>query len=319
MAMIETPGEGISVIVPTRNRVARLAGAIRSIRSQTLKPLEIVVVDDASTDATPSFLAGLVQRGDERSCLRVIRSERQGGASHARNLGIAASRGKMLAFLDDDDRWMPDKLAVQSVALRNASPRVGLVCCAYRVVLDRVGRVVKTWHPPAQPMDLRYFLRTTGFMTSVPLLHRACFEQIGGFDERLSGGQDLDMWIRIAERFDVLAAGEILAEHVIHGEQITTNLPAKARAGVQILNKHRARLAAHPDLLGRHLKRAALLLCAAGEAETGRAYLAEALALSPSCDELRSHLELSRRNSREHSARLIANAFPTVDGIRLFY
>jgi hypothetical protein len=69
----------------------------------------------------------------------------------------------------------------------------------------------------------------------------------------------------------------------------------------------------------RHLKRTALLLCAAGEAEGGRAYLAEALALSPDCDELLAHLELSRQDPAKHAAHLIMNAFPSVEGIRLFY
>jgi hypothetical protein len=171
----------------------------------------------------------------------------------------------MLAFLDDDDHWLPDKLSVQSAVLVTAPTQVGLVCCAYHVVPDRTGRVVKTWQPPDKAMDVRYFLRTTGFMTTVPLIRASCLAAVGGFDEHLTGGQDLDLWIRIAERFQIAAVPEVLAEHHIHGDQITTNLPLKARASAQVLRKHRERLAAYPDLLVRHLERAALLHCAAGE------------------------------------------------------
>jgi len=304
----------ISVVIPTRNRADRLRQAIDSARRQTLSPLEIIVVDDASSDETPHLLASI---DDTR--LRVIRVERQRGASHARNQGIGAARGSLLALLDDDDRWLPEKLSIQSAALAAAPEQVGLICCAYHVVSDRGGRVVKTWQPPDKVMDVRYFLRTTGFMTTVPLIRASCLAAVGGFDEHLAGGQDLDLWIRIAERFQVAAVPEVLAEHRIHGDQITTNLPLKARASAQILRKHRERLAAYPELLARHLERAALLHCAAGDSDTGRAYLAEVIALTPAPDAPRAHLAHSLRDPAAHAALLRAHGFRRVDGMTLFY
>lgn len=313
MAEDIVPG-GISVIIPTRNRADRLKYAIDSVHRQTLAPLEIIVVDDASTDQTPALVAGI---DDGR--LRMIRCERQRGASHARNRGITVARGGMLAFLDDDDRWLPDKLSVQYAALKAAPEPIGLVCSAYHVVSDRSGQVVRTWHPPDTPMNVRYFLRTTGFMTTVPLLRRTCFAQVGGFDEELAGGQDLDMWIRIAERFQITAVPAVLAEHHVHGEQITTDLPAKARSSAQILGKHRKRFGEYPELLRRYLERAALLHCAAGDSETGRAYLTEAIALEPERDAPRAHLQQSLRDPVAHAAELLANGFRRVDGIPVFY
>ena len=305
---------GISVVIPTRNRAARLGRALQSVRAQTLAPLEIIVVDDASEDATPKVLRELAAPD-----LEVIRNTEQRGASHARNLGLAAARGDLIAFLDDDDRWRPDKLALQSAALLQAPASVGMVCCAYDVIAEPGEQVHKTWQPPDQPLDVPYFLRTTGFMTSVPLLRRACFEQVGGFDEALAGGQDLDMWIRIAERFAVIAVPAVLVEHRLHGQQITTDLPAKARAAAAILTKYRARLSEYPDLLRRRLERTALLLCAAGSPQAGRELLMEALDLAPDRTSLRDHLEHSRRDPAGHAAALIAEAFPSVAGIRLFY
>lgn len=309
-----TDAAAISVVIPTRNRASRLREAIASVRRQTLAPLEIIVVDDASSDDTPALLQALAAPD-----LRVIRNGARSGASRARNLGIAAARGGLLAFLDDDDRWRPEKLAVQAAELAAAPARVGMVCCGYDVIAEPSGRLFKTWHPPDRPMDLAYFLRTTGFMTTVPLLRRVCFEQVGGFDERLEGGQDLDLWIRIAEQFEVIAVPDVLAEHRIHGHQITTDLPAKARASAGILRKHRQRLAANPDLLQRHLTRAALLHCAAGQAEVGQGYLVEALALAPDQQELRDHLDHSRNDPAGHAVWLRTHAFPSVEGIRLFY
>jgi glycosyltransferase involved in cell wall biosynthesis len=322
--MAERPADHatISVVIPTRNRAERLRSAIDSVRCQTRSPLEIIVVDDGSEDETADLLRQMAApnlREMAAPTLRVIRNEQQRGAGHARNLGVSAAQGNLLAFLDDDDRWRPNKLATQAAALNAAGPRVGMVCCAYDVIAEPSGRRFKTWHPPDRPMDLAYFLRTTGFMTTVPMLRRVCFEQVGGFDEGLEGGQDLDLWIRIAEQFEVIAVPDVLAEHRIHGRQITTDLPAKARASAGILRKHRQRLAAKPDLLQRHLTRAALLHCAAGQAGVGQRYLAEALALAPDRQELRDHLDHSRNDPAGHAVWLRTHAFPSVEGIRLFY
>lgn len=313
--MAETPGQAsISVIIPTRNRSARLAQALADARRQTLEPLEVIVIDDASSDDTQAVLASLARPG-----LRVIRSEQCLGAARARNVGIAAARGSLVAFLDDDDRWHEDKLAVQVAALCAAPPAVGLVCCAYDIVSDLTGRVARTWHPPERPMDLGYFLRTTGFMTTVPLIRLSCLENVGGFDEDLGGGQDLDLWIRLAERYTVISVPQVLAEHHIHGTQITTDLTAKARASALIVEKHRTRLAAYPDLLRRHLERAGFLHCAAGAPEAGRRYLGEAMELAQDPGILRGHLDASRQDPKAHAAALIEQAFPQVDGVRLFY
>jgi hypothetical protein len=115
----------------------------------------------------------------------------------------------------------------------------------------------------------------------------------------------------------------VLAQHRIHGRQISTDLPAKARAGAAILRKHRPRLSAYPDILRRHLERAGLLQCASGNAALGQAFLTEALALAPDREHLRAHLRAhlahSRRDPAGHAAELIASAFPSVEGIRLFY
>lgn len=308
----------ISVIIPTRNRAERLRRAIHSVAAQTRPPLEIIVVDDASSDGTPKLLAEL-QAKPELPSIRVIRNAERGGASRARNRGIAAARGELIGFLDDDDRWLPDKLALQAQALSAAPESVALVCCAYRVIAEPSGNEFKTWRPPEDGIDLAYFLRTTGFMTTIPLIRRACLEQVKGFDETLSGGQDLDLWIRLAERFAMIGIPEVLAEHRIHGEQITTDLPAKALAAAQILERHKSRLAAYPKPLLRHLTRAAYLHCAAGQTAGGQALLREAIALASNSQDLEAHLQRSMANPERHAAELIDEVFPVVEGVRLFY
>ncbi len=304
----------ISVVIPTRNRSSRLLQAIADVRQQSLQALEIIVIDDASSDDTAVLLAGLASPH-----LRVISNKQPFGAAQSRNLGIADARGEFLAFLDDDDRWHQDKLAVQARALSQAPQSIALVCCAYDIISDITGRLVRTWQPPTKPIDLAYFLRTTGFMTTVPLIRRTCIQAVGGFDPTLTGGQDLDLWIRMAERYKMISVPQVLAEHHIHGSQITTDLHAKARASALIIHKHRPLLTGYPDLLRRQLERAGYLHCAAGQPEEGRGYLREAMSLSDSPETLAEHLEASRRDPQAHAAALIGQVFPEVDGIRLYY
>ena len=109
----------ISVIIPAYNYARYLAEAIDSALGQTYAPLEVIVVDDASTDDTPRVLAAYGQR------IRAIRQP-NGGAGAARNTGIAAARGEYVAFLDADDVWLPRKLELQ-MALFDADPALGLI------------------------------------------------------------------------------------------------------------------------------------------------------------------------------------------------
>lgn len=315
MDMPELPNQPtISVVIPTRNRSSRLVRAINDVHQQSLQALDIIVIDDASTDDTAAVLADLTSPS-----LQVIRNGQRLGAAQSRNLGIAAARGEFLAFLDDDDRWHPDKLAVQAFALSQAAPSVALVCCAYDIVSDITGRLVRTWQPPTRPIDLAYFLRTTGFMTTVPLMRRSCIQAVGGFDPDLTGGQDLDLWIRLAGHYSMISVPQVLAEHHIHGNQITTDLHAKARASALIIRKHRPLLSDYPDLLRRQLERAGYLHCAAGQPEAGRGYLLEAMSLSDSPEELAKHLEASQHDPKIHAEALIGQVFPEVDGVRLYY
>src|SRR5437879_5328746 len=103
----------VSVILPTYNRLRYLGGALESVRTQTYEHWELVVVDDGSTDGSGEYLARLVDRR-----VRLLSRSHTGSAAVARNSGIAMARGEYLAFLDDDDAWMPQKLERQMAALR---------------------------------------------------------------------------------------------------------------------------------------------------------------------------------------------------------
>lgn len=188
----------VSVIVPTHNRPAFLREALASVCAQTYRDVEIVVVDDGSTPAARAATQRVIAefaRGQDLLVLGFFQPHR--GVSAARNRGVRASRGALLAFLDSDDVWLPDKLARQ-VALFDARPRTQ-ICQTEEIWLRRGVRV----NPRAvhrKPDGDVFFasLARCVVSPSAVMLRRALFERVGGFDEALPACEDYDLWLRIA-------------------------------------------------------------------------------------------------------------------------
>jgi glycosyltransferase involved in cell wall biosynthesis len=186
----------VSVTIPTYNRAAWVTEAVASVQAQTYRDFELLVVDDGSTDETGETLAS---SGDE---IKVLRREERGGVSAARNLGARAASGDWLAFLDSDDLWLPDKLALQVEYLR-AHP--DLAICQTGETWIRNGVRV---NPPetCRKAGGNIFLASLGrclVSPSAVMLHRRLFEEVGGFDESLPAAEDYDLWLRIAWRHPV--------------------------------------------------------------------------------------------------------------------
>jgi glycosyltransferase involved in cell wall biosynthesis len=178
----------VSIIVPTYNRAALLRETITSVLAQTYPAIELIVVDDGSTDATPELLASYGDR------IRVIRKQ-NGGGTAARNTGLAAARGAYVSFLDHDDLLLPEKIARQ-VALLERRPELGAVHCRWYFI-DREGARIDTIGMlPAgdllAPLTLGCFIWSGG-----PLIRRSVLAEVGGFDPAI-WSSDWDMWLRIA-------------------------------------------------------------------------------------------------------------------------
>jgi glycosyltransferase involved in cell wall biosynthesis len=198
------PGPGrdraVTVIIPCWNGAGTLLDAVRSVLDQDYAPLEVIVVDDASTDGSPELLAGL---GDQR--VRWLRLARRSGPGHARNRGLEAGRGHYAAFLDADDLWLPGKLRRQ-VELLEERPELALVSCdSHYIAAD--GRPLRTSHqsrPPARGVEAWKTLLAYNFMpTSTVLARREELIARGGFAEHLEIGEDLDLWIRMTLGGDI--------------------------------------------------------------------------------------------------------------------
>ena len=202
-----TPPE-ISVIIPTRDRWPLLSTTLRGALSQEGVEHEVIVVDDGSLDETPDRLAAV---GDPR--LRVLRHERSGGVSAARNLGIAQARGEWLAFLDDDDLWSPNKLAAQV-----AAARAGGATFAYAaaVVLDEQRRAIEVLPAPDPEGLIRRLLPGNAIPAGASnvLASAAAVSAAGGFDERLAHFADWDLWIALADGGRGAACPEVLMAYV---------------------------------------------------------------------------------------------------------
>jgi glycosyltransferase involved in cell wall biosynthesis len=165
--------------------------AVASVLGQTAPDLELIVVDDESTDATPGALAAVT---DPR--LRVIRQSRQ-GLTRALNRGFALSVAPLIARLDADDIALPERLARQRAVL-DARSEVGVLGTGAREV-DEAGRQIRLVIPPADHEALRHALiRANPIVHSSVMMRRAVLEALGGYDERLSVAQDYDLWMRMA-------------------------------------------------------------------------------------------------------------------------
>lgn len=205
----------VTVIVPTLDRPDALAAAIDSALDQTHRPLEIIVIDDGS-DPPAQVGPGI----------RLLRTEEPAGPAAARNRAAAEARGELLAFLDDDDRWRPEKLELQVAALAEA--RAAAVFSGWEL---REGETVLAVvvPPPAEGLRDR-LLRDPTVVPSALLLRTEVFRSLGGFDAALRFGEDWDLALRLVERHRVATVPEILVERQAHPHR---------RYGPRLVTDHR--------------------------------------------------------------------------------
>ncbi len=204
----------VSVVIPTYNRCNRLAGAIDSVLQQTYAPLELIVVDDGSTDGTTDMLKG---HGDG---IRVIRQENR-GVSGARNTGVRAAKGGLIALLDSDDRWLPGKLEHQ-VAYFQSSPQA--MICQTEEIWIRGGKRVnpKKRHRKFSGMIFEKTLPLCLVSPSAVMMRASLFKEVGLFDEDLPACEDYDLWLRITWKYPVhLIRIPLIVKHGGHADQLS--------------------------------------------------------------------------------------------------
>jgi glycosyltransferase involved in cell wall biosynthesis len=234
----------VSVVLPTFNRIEFLPRAVDSVLRQRHSDFELIVVDDGSTDATAEWLATLT---DPR--LRVVRLERNRGATFARNRGIEAARGAIVSFIDSDDRFFPHKLESVSKTFRE-QPALDLLVDSFVSCTDSTGRPTNT--PKSNPAGLTgaafraaLFERRIRKATSALSARRRALFDVGLFDEGLLRRQDFDLVLKLSKEHVCVSTHEILWCKYESEDAISNQAELFLEASLTIY-------ARHPDSLEQH-------------------------------------------------------------------
>ena len=218
----------ISVIIPAYNRAGCICRALESVKSQRIADLEVILGDDASTDATVELATAILPG------IRVARLANNQGASAARNAALKLAKGDFVAFLDSDDEWMPGKLSSQ-IHFLEKNPEIGL-CGSGHLLVSREGEHIP--YPGKNPADWRQELHIAesfhGASTSV--VRRTVLESVGFFDENLRVLEDWDWLLRISQKYPIHVLSEQRA--IIH-ENNPSDAEYTRRSLNYFLTKHR--------------------------------------------------------------------------------
>jgi len=229
----------VSIIIPSYNSARYIVQAVESALAQTHPAVEVIVVDDGSTDATQQALAPY------RSRIACLHQTNRGPAA-ARNAGLRIAQGAYLLFLDSDDLLVPTSVAAK-VSFLEQHPQYGLVYSAWKQINDDGSRVLGEVRPACQGDVLAALLRREFFFfPGSALIRRACLDRVGAFDETAYGTEDADLWIRLARAGYAFGyIDEPLFVYRFHNASITAGVDPRQIRSWQM---HLARFFADPAL-----------------------------------------------------------------------
>ncbi len=289
--LLGTTGESplVSVIIPVFNGAAFLKESIESALNQTYKHLEILVVDDGSTDGNAS--RSIAERFPGR--VQYIRQQNAGTAA-ARNTGLREAKGDLIALLDQDDLWLAQKVETQ-VRCFLENENVGLCHTGGRVFDSESGKTSSEYYARRE-VDVHDILAWCEVACATTMFPRRVVDELGGFDESVPGVDDWDLWIRIAAaRYRILGCPPVLSEIRLHKNNQGKNIEALYQTARRVIDKNaaphpgctaclrserRARATLRSDY---YVKNCELARRAARDGQIGRAlyYRTKALARNP--------------------------------------
>ncbi len=242
MSDLKTPL--VSVVIPTFNRAKLIKDALQSVLNQSYRPIEIIVVDDGSSDNTEEVVALWNSENTTADLsLRFVHQTNRGG-NVARNTGITEASGSLIAFLDSDDAWHPKKLAKQIPLFDD--PEVGGVYCGVQHMNFDTGAILEPTNRsyPNGHLFQQILIRDITAQTSAFIIRRSVFDTVGTFDTQLMARQDWDMWIRLAKDHKINCAPEPLVFFREHEGERTASNPKKEIAGYRMIREKYADLLA---------------------------------------------------------------------------
>jgi glycosyltransferase involved in cell wall biosynthesis len=248
----------ISVVIPTYNRIATLPRAVESVLRQTFTDFELIVVDDCSKDDSAAYLASLT---DPR--VRVIRHEVNRGGNAARNTGIHAARGELVAFQDSDDEWLIMKLERQLAELaKHRGPRCRAVYCS-KIIYGQRG--VRDWAArECLFVPSSAFTKVSGdiyeelldhpmISTQTLMAEKSALAEVGYFDEELKIGQDWDLTTRLARITEYAFVEEPLVMTYVSSDSVSLRRLNAVTTWRKMLDKHYDVISRNPKLHSRNL------------------------------------------------------------------
>lgn len=221
----------VSVIMPTFNRADFVCEAIESVLGQTYPNLELHVVDDGSTDETATLLKRYEQ--DER--FHYHYQENQGQAV-ARNHGLREAKGDFISFIDSDNIWVADCLEIQ-LAIIQQKPDVDIVYGDLITINERGEELHRRNMGRHSGAIAKYLIRDNSVSHNTTLVRRACFDQLGGFNEQQRRADDYDLWLRFSARFKYLYVPEFFARYRVMENQISSDKDGRFSANKEILDR----------------------------------------------------------------------------------
>ena len=249
MPRLSSPTPLVTVVIPVYNGAEYIERTLRSVLQQTYENIEVLVVNDGSTDRTAEIVAGMA-RNDSR--VKVFHQENQGVAA-ARNRGIHESRGELIGFIDADDLWHPENLDEQVACFQSSGASVGLVY-SWSFDIDQEDRPLGTFSAATiegfvcKTLMCHYFIGNG----SASLIGRDCLTAVGGYDcglraQSAQGCEDVDLALRIAERYEFRAVPRFLVAYRKHIGSISADYDHMARSHDIVISRFHRR---HPEIPG---------------------------------------------------------------------
>jgi glycosyltransferase involved in cell wall biosynthesis len=271
------PMPAVSVIIPTYNRAEFLRLAITSVLNQTFQDFEIIVVDDTSEDHTHEVVSDF---SDKR--IKYIRHEVNKRVAAARNTGVLNSSGDYIAFLDDDDEWLPRKLQMQVALLEDGPSTLGGVYTGFTQIDRSTGQILQQIVHNRRG-DIYNDLLKSNFIgpASTILLRRECFDRVGLFDESIEFGEEYDLLIRVSKEFHFECVPECLVTYWFHENKLSTNVGVMIRGLEAQIRKYGESFSLHRKYFSDRYRSLAVLYCYAGNIGKTRESYSKAIKMYP--------------------------------------
>lgn len=266
----------VSVIIPTYNKAKILSRTISSVLNQTFKDLELIVIDDGSTDNTREIVSFFVEK-DER--VKYFYQNNSGGAANPKNNAIKYCGGEYIAYLDHDDEWLPTKIEKQLFIFENNKERkIGLVSCNVLIINNGKQKGVHRMLKFNNPEDILKSGEKYAFSNSSILIPKYVIDIVGPRDENLKIFEDQDIMIRIAMagyEFDFV--DEPLVKYYIDDENFSKDFSKAVPDYERFINKHYDLLCKHPGILSIYYRHLGTMNLLAGFSNNARHYFIKSI------------------------------------------